>query len=220
MREEPDRRLFGVESSRRKDYVLLNWLGEPIEHFSLYAEAYHRAGQKLVQEYGTTGALRDFEAAPIVFLYRHAFELYLKAVLLIGSKNIRLQGNRGMTLERILSSHRLTEFLPHVREIIRAVRWSWDLGVDGLRTEADFGHLVQELESVDPASYTFRYPTGRDGESALPKHFAFNVLSFAHRLDPLLESLSGAVTALRSIGSSQRSSRMKIANTKMTGLEA
>ena len=80
--------------------------------------------------------------------------------------------------------------------------------------------LQAGFESVDPASYTFRYPTGRDGESALPKHFAFNVLSFAHRLDPLLESLSGAVTALRSIGSSQRSSRMKIANTKMTGLEA
>ena len=188
--------LFRVESRRRADYVLLNWLGEPIDHFSLYAEAYHKAGRKLVDEYGSTGALRDFEAAPIVFLYRHAFELYLKAVVLIGSKIIRPQGGEGMALDRILSSHRLTDFIPHVQKIIWAVGWSWDMGVDGLRTEADFGQLVRELESVDPGSYTFRYPTDRDGGCALPERFEFNVRSFADRLDPLLESLSGAVTGL------------------------
>ena len=196
MTKNSESRLFRVESSRSRDYVLLNWLGEPIDHFGLYAEAYHKAGQKLVQEYGTTGALRDFEAAPIVFLYRHAFELYLKAVALVGSKIIRLQGKDGMAPDRVMSSHRLTEFVPHVCEIIRAAHWSWDMGVDGLRTEADFSGLVQELDAIDPGSYTFRYPTDRDGESALPEHFAFNVRSFATRLDPLLESLSGAVTGL------------------------
>ncbi len=191
-----DRRLFRVKSRTAEDHVVLNWLGKPIEHFSRYAEAYHSAGRKLAEDYGSTGALRDFESAPVVFLYRHSFELYLKAVVLAGSKIVELQGGEGMAPDRALAGHRLGEFVPQIKKIIAAVGWSWDMGVEGLRTETDFVQLVKELEAVDPGSFAFRYPTDKKGEAALPERFEFSVSAFANRLDPLLESLAGAVIGL------------------------
>ncbi len=87
-----DRNLFRSQSFHAKDFVVLNSYGKGLDEFSLYAEAYRRAAQKLVAEYGISGAVRDFEATPILFLYRHSFELYLKTFVLIGSKILFLAG--------------------------------------------------------------------------------------------------------------------------------
>ena len=188
--------LFRTDAFNRKDMVVLNWHGEPIEEFRYYAEAYHRAAMALVQQYGTTGAVRDFEAAPILFLYRHAFELYLKAFTLTGSNILKLAGKPSMPIGTVLTTHRLTKFIPFFESIIETVGWSWDMGEEGLRKKSDFVSLVQEFQSIDPGSYSFRYPTKTNGEDSLPSHFSFNLLDFSKRIDPLLKVLDGALLGL------------------------
>jgi len=196
MKPSTKRTLFRVESQHSKDFVVLNWHGRPIDEFGFYAESYHRAAKELVQNYGTTGAMRDFEVAPVLFLYRHAFELYLKAFTITGSKILQLVNKPFMPLDKILSTHRLTDFVPFFEGVIKEVEWSWDMGVDGLRKRDDFVSLVQEFDSIDPGSYSFRYPTNPKGQHSLPSHFAFNLSVFAKRIDPLLEVLNGALLGL------------------------
>ena len=194
--------LFRSKSDLAKDSILLNWHGEPIEEFSLYAEAYHCAAKKLVSEYGTTGAIRDFESTPILFLYRHAFELYLKAFVLVGSKILALHGKTTMPPDKIFETHKLTNFLPHFEAILGEVGWSWDMGEDGLRQKRDFVGLIHEFEAIDPSSFSFRYPTNKKGSAALPDHFSFNLSLFAKRMDPLLEIIDGALTGLEELWNS------------------
>lgn len=123
-KKQRDRVLFKSHPEYVRDSVVLNWHGQPVEEFGLYAEAYHKAGMRLVLDYGTTGAVRDIEATPILFLYRHAFELYLKAFVLVGSKLLVLNGKRGMEQEKIFRTHKLSTFIPYFGAIIREVGWS------------------------------------------------------------------------------------------------
>lgn len=192
--------LFPSTSPNSRDFVLLNWHDQPIKEFGLYAEAYHSAAMRLVDDYGTTGAVRDIEATPILFLYRHAFELYLKAFVLTGSKILGLSNKPAPTIEEILGkSHKLTDFIPHFEAILNAVGWTWDMGKDGLRTRTDFINLVNEFQAIDPTSSAFRYPTRKDGKGSLRRRFSFNLRAFASRIDPLLKIIDGALLGLSSI---------------------
>lgn len=56
-----------------------------------YPTAYQQAASKLVEVFRAKPYYSDAEACPIVFLYRHAIELYLKAILLWGEGLVHLQ---------------------------------------------------------------------------------------------------------------------------------
>ena len=188
--------LFKSHSIHTKDSVVLNWHTNPIEEFGVYAEAYHKAAVRLVTDYGTTGAVKDIEATPILFLYRHAFELYLKAFIIKGSKILKFSGQKRMSQKEIFKTHKLSRFTSYFEDIIHAAGWTWDMGIEGFKNKSDFENLVQEFEKIDPDSYSFRYPTKTDGKDALPCHFTFNLSEFSHRIDPLLELLDGALSGL------------------------
>jgi len=70
------------------------------------------------------------------------------------------------------------------------------MGEEGLRKKDDFVTLVKEFESIDPGSYSFRYPTKTNGDDSLPDHFSFNLLDFSERIDPLLKVLDSALIGL------------------------
>lgn len=187
--------LFRTDPDTRSDLVVLNWHGAPIEEFGYYAEAYHCAAMALVKQYGTTGALRDIEASPILFLYRHAFELYLKAFALQGAKILELAG-KPLVVEEIFTNHDLAKLVDCFESIIETVGWSWDMGIEGFQKKSDFVSLVKEFQSIDPKSFAFRYPTNKKGEGLLPSHFSFNLLDFSEKIDPLLKTLDGALSGL------------------------
>ena len=46
--------------------------------FCIYARGYAYAGSELSKILLSKNSFGDYEAYPVVFLYRHAFELYLK----------------------------------------------------------------------------------------------------------------------------------------------
>jgi len=81
--------------------VVLNWYGQSVEKLDLYAEAYHSAAKVLVEN-ASEDHLRDIGACPVVFLYRLSLELWLKAILISGSKILELQGEDAETTEIIL----------------------------------------------------------------------------------------------------------------------
>lgn len=83
--------------------VVINWIGEPTEWFDFYAKAYHSAARRLFEK-SSQKQLRDIGACPVVFLYRHSLELYLKEILISGQGILRLEGKPFRTVENILEA--------------------------------------------------------------------------------------------------------------------
>ncbi len=190
-----NRRLFKFSESGDGN-VVLNFRGSPKSELAILAEAYHRAAARLVKEFASrTGYWNDLDSVPIVFLYRHALELMLKAVLTIGNHLSALLQNPNMHTRDVFKNHSLAQPIATVKEIFKAVGWDLDLPKSGLESNS-FEKIMAEFEQIDPGSFTFRYLMDKKGKSPLEKHFVFSVTDFAGVLDPILETLSGACLGL------------------------
>jgi hypothetical protein len=176
--------------------VVLNFQHSAMDEFGVYAHAFHKAGQKLVESMFALPTYNGADTCPIVFVYRHALELYLKAIAFLGTKIARLNGEETSNSEQLLRKHRLLPFLSMIRRTFDRVGWTWESEIEELRTFDDFGQLLQELESVDPGSYTFRYPVDKTGQASVPHHFIFHIPTFCQRMDALLDMLETAVMGL------------------------
>jgi hypothetical protein len=138
----------------------------------------------------------DFEGYPILFLYRHALELYMKAIVYRGAQLLQLLDIDSPEISRLFTDHRLSILLPGVKAIFDGIGWTWDTEIAGISNFEDFTKLVKGIEVIDPWSYSFRYPTNTKGKAALNHHTRINVLEFARKMDPILDLLDTAVLGL------------------------
>ncbi len=192
--KEVKKRLF-VDNRRHHGTVVLNWVGTPEREFTWYGEAFHEAGKALVEQlkndprFGLDGPPPDsFKAVPVVYMYRHAMELYLKGVILAGAEILPLRGGAGLDLKALSNTHSLPRLLQDVERIFEAFQWEWDFKLLLFRSLADFRSAIGELDGVDAQSFAFRYPTQKDGRSpALKSHFRFNLFEFCEVLDRRVE---------------------------------
>ena len=84
-----------------------------------------------------------------MFLYRHALELYLKAIVYRGAQLLGLISDEKLNTEKLLTRHKLTGFLPAIEAIFKAVEWEWNFEVSGLKSFDDFADLIKEIEKID-----------------------------------------------------------------------
>jgi len=194
----PGGRVFrGPERGDRN--VVLNFRHSPDLEFSFYGSAFHDAARTLVGDLKSRPGYSDLESLPIVFLYRHALELYLKAILIIGNQLLGIQGDEitETQLQRVLNSHRLIPFLAHLERILKGVGWVWSFeDVPELATFDDLRAVLTEIEGVDKDSFAFRYPTTKKGEGSVPHNFCFDLITFAALMDNLIGILDSAAGGL------------------------
>jgi hypothetical protein len=122
----------------------------------------------------------------------------MKAVVIEGNRRMDLQGE-GLSEERlwkVVTSHRLTSLLPHVRRVFTFIGWTWSWDDATIGTFSDVQRILQDLDRVDPESFAFRYPTNKRGEGSVPAHFEFDLGNFVSLIDPLVEALDTAVFGL------------------------
>jgi len=190
-----DQRVFRV--GRRN--VVLNFRSQPESEFGFYANAFHEAAQTLANEFMGRPGYSDLEALPIVFLYRHALELYFKSVLLVGNQLLEMNGDEipAADIQAVLSSHRLTPLLPHFRKILKAAGFVWNWPDDPhLKSFEDLRKVLREVEAVDADSFAFRYPITKKGAASVPHNFTFDLVEAVKILDRLVEMLDAAHTGL------------------------
>ena len=192
------KRLF-VDKGRPHGTVVLNWHGTPQGEFSHFAEAFHLVAKDAVaalqqnRHFGVQGIpLEDFRAYPVVFLYRHALELYMKAVILAGAPMLPIKRVTEVDRDRLLRTHSLDALRQDLERVFEAYEWEWDLDTPHFRSLEDFRQTVAELHAVDAGSYAFRYPIDTNGSASLASHFRFNVFEFCSVLDTLFRVLEGA----------------------------
>jgi len=192
------RKLF-VDNGRPHGTVILNWHGTPEREFTYFAEAFRVLAQESVaklktnRRFGLLGIpIEDFKAYPIIFLYRHALELYMKAVLLVGSKMLTFKGEPEIDRERTLKTHNLDVLRQELERVFAVYGWEWDLGNSTFGSVRDLRTVIGEFQTIDAGSYAFRYPVDTSGAPSLEKDFKFNVFQFCAVLDDLFPTLEGA----------------------------
>lgn len=183
-------------SGRTDGNVVLNFQDAASGEFGVYARAFHKAGQILFERMFAKSSYSSLEGCPIIFLYRHALELYLKAIVLHGEAILLMNGKTLISNRSLLQKHSLLPFFPLLKQTFDAVGWTWELDIEGLRTFDEVEELLRDFETVDHASYTFRYPVDKKGNPSVPHHFMVHMPTFCERMDALLEALEAALIGL------------------------
>ena len=174
--------------------TVLNWHNVPEREFCFYARAFHTAAKTLVENLDLDRTPRsDWNACPVVFLYRHALELHLKALVLgDGGKFLASKPDPAS----IYRTHCLRRLAQVVCEIVKAVGWKGSFTCEGVTGLGDFRAVVNDLDSVDPGSHAFRYPVNTAGEGSVQSHLTFSVLEFARQMNAILDLLDVTADAL------------------------
>jgi hypothetical protein len=173
--------------------VVLNFTGFPKGELGVYAHAYHEAANRLVGELASRIGYSDVDACPVVFLYRHAIELYLKSIVYWGNGLLRLRNQHPPLRQDVLfRTHNLGKLVAGAKPVLKLFRCLGKWPDSEFMSFRDFARFIMELDDLDPGSYSFRYPIDRKGGSALPNCLCFNVVAFGGKLDSLLNMLSGA----------------------------
>jgi hypothetical protein len=174
--------------------VSFNHRGQAAEDFDSYADAYRRAGRTLFETFARDPERAyEADAIPIAFLYRHAAELYLKAIVRRGNVLLSMAGREQAPIRAV---HSLIGLLDDVRPVFEYVSAGWEV------ERQKFRQLVADLEKDatlgldDGSGDMWRYPVRRNDTNHLPANFAFDVKTFVERLDEFLNTLSGAVIGI------------------------
>jgi hypothetical protein len=104
--------------------VVMNFQDAASSEFGVYARAFHTAGQALFERMFDKSSYNSLEGCPIIFLYRHAFELYLKAIVLHGEVILQMNGKTLLTNRSLLQKHSLLPFFPLLKQTFDAVGWT------------------------------------------------------------------------------------------------
>jgi hypothetical protein len=127
-------------------------------------------------------------------LYRHALELYLKAIVYQGALLVGRISEQRIDTGNLFHNHKLDKLLLPLRSIFKVL--GWDFERTALNSFEDFDRVIKTIQGVDPSSYVFRYPITREREVYFPQGFIVNVVSFARRMDGILEFLSDAANGI------------------------
>jgi len=174
--------------------TVLNWHNVPEQDLWLHARSFHTAAKKLAGSLQLdTSPSADSDASPVVFMYRHAVELHLKALVLGEGSNFLATKPDALSVHKTHSVSWLAQF---VCQIITAVKWEKEFKCEGIENLADFKAVIKELNAVDPGSYVFRLPVGGGRQDSAPGRVNLTIRDFARRMDALLVLLDSTADAL------------------------
>jgi len=156
-----------------------------------YARSLRKAAHALIDKLNLEPTPQtEWDACPVILLYRQATELHLKALVSEGS-NFLPSPTDPLTLYK---THSLRWLAQIVCQIIRAVGWESEFTFEGVASLADFSALVNDLESMGPVSLAAR---SGSGEGSVAQHFhPAKIFQVAKRLDALLDLLDVTADAL------------------------
>lgn len=159
---------------------------------SNYASCYRDAAVQLTENIENSSGYNDHDACPIVFLFRHSIELYLKSIILPFIDFLGLKKANEAKISKIkktLKTHKLNELLKHVEDAFLHF-WSQLPPVDlllsyGIESWDDVKTMISQLDRIDNNSQIFRYPIDKEGFLNKDSRLMFNILDFAREVDKI-----------------------------------
>jgi hypothetical protein len=174
--------------------IVINWRSRPVTDVVAFAAGYKNAAHELVASLERAVSYPDHRGYPVLFLFRHSVELYLKALAYRAAQLYMLETDLNIAIPRLWREHSLPRLLETVKPILAALDPDCARGYKNIPEEV--AEIIGKIDALDPASYAFRYPVTSVGEPALPHHLVVNVLVYAAEVQPVLDWLSGACLCL------------------------
>src|ERR1035441_4032599 len=166
----------------------------PAKDLFLYARSFHKAAKALAGSLQLDASpFADSDVSPVVFMYRHAVELHLKAIVLGDGGNFLATKPDALSVHKTHSVSWLAQF---VVQIITAVKWEGEFKCEGIENLANLKAVIEELNAVNPGSYVFRLPVSTERQDAIPGQVKLTIRDFARRMDALLELLDSTADGL------------------------
>lgn len=123
-----------------------------------------------------------------MFLYRHSFELYLKAIVYRAAVLTINEQELIAALPKLWREHSLVALFQMARPVLKECA-ARPLTVTG-ELERRIESLACEIDSVDSGSYSFRYPITSRGESSLKGTFLTNIFMFSEHVESVLDDVA------------------------------
>src|SRR5690348_1901707 len=169
----------------KKSGIVESWHNGADAEIDLYARSLQKAAKSLVEKLGPQqSAGTAWDVCPIIWLYRQALELHLKALVGEGCNFLRSKTDP-ISLYR---THSLRWLAQIVCQVIKAVGWETDFVCEGVSSLTEFSALVNDIESLDAVSCAVHF-AGRDQGSAEQTFQKISAVQFAMKLDALLDLL-------------------------------
>lgn len=197
--------------------ALLNWTGRPVLDLVTYAETYRTAACRLVHTHRelNINAL-DHHALPVLFLYRHSFELLLKAIIYFSATISISESEIATALPRLWREHSLVRLYAMAAPVLQESRPTI---VDAADLSEAILSMSRLIDDIDPGSYSFRYPITTTGQASLPNPLLTNIFLFSDAIEVVI---SEVLDVCRGLGHDSRagSRQMKLALHGLVGRSA
>ena len=157
----------------------------PRNDFGVFARGYYRAAQVLTHALLAKSDFPDYEAYPVVFLYRHAFELYLKNIIYKAEPLLKSHQMNDID-SRLYNHHKLPLLAKPARQIL-LILFPEDLD---LKSIADgLIDVACEFSKIDDSSFVYRYPIRIDGNPAVNETQTINLVDLSSRMNKILNQI-------------------------------
>jgi hypothetical protein len=171
-------------------------VGGPFEDDAQLAQGFHQVAELGVADWTTHGP-NDLLFVPIVYNYRHALELVLKAAVREAAARLRADGATDASLDPATLDEELAETKPHSLERLAN---KLEVLLERLRLEqlpATTRDVLRSLHQLDPHGETFRYSTVKAGKGkfnpARPTQEHIDIVALAERFREAFMLLSGGL---------------------------
>ena len=172
------------EISDMSNFVI-SFSNDPKGDFGAFAKGYTLAANRLAASLLEAPRFPDYEAYPVVFLYRHALELSLKQIIYGG---VELAAFRRMDEinEQLKNNHNLVD-LSRTSGKVLSLLFPNDEILGRLNTTV--AAICEDWSQIDPRSDAYRYPIDTKGRPSTKKHQVVNLRALATRMAAVLEDL-------------------------------
>ncbi len=160
----------------------LNWSHDSI---GLYISGYKEAADILVSKVIETSSDQDILVYPIAFLYRQYIELQLKSIIK-DSRHI-LEDGAGFP-----EHHKIKDLWCEAKRLMKNIINNLDKTADEYITKNDLKiieNIINDFVAIDPISFSFRYPTDKQGKTNLEGLTHINLRKLGQQIGLLSESL-------------------------------
>jgi hypothetical protein len=180
----------------------MNWRNIREGDFFLLARSYHLAAKRLAGTLDLDGGpIADFDAGPVLSIYRRAVELHLKVLVLGDGGNFLPTKPDELSVHKTRSLSWLAQF---VIKIVTTLKWEDELRAQGIEDLSQFMAAVEEVNAIDPSFHAFRLPVStaapRPGQGDVRRA----VREFTDRADALIDLLASTADALAATWDLQR----------------
>ena len=164
---------------------VISFTQNPEQDFGVFAKGYTRAASVLAEQLLEKPRFSDYEAYPVVFLYRQAFELYLKGLYFKASLISFFKNSQNVDCQFIYK-HWLKPLAETFRKICKVL---FPSDRELLQLADKVYKYAVEFEQIDSDSFGYRYPIDTKGKPSTKYHQVVNLFAFHNSMKELLSEL-------------------------------